>query len=131
MSYFSLESLARCTQRRMKGSTRLRYVLNGVHNRAPGSSRRPPRPPINATMLIRLVQDLDFSSPLDTAVAACAATAFWGQCCLGELLPSSSSSLLLAPLLTRSDFKRSLRNPHSCILHLVQRHTDMARTSSL
>ena len=70
-----------------KGSTQLQYVLNGVHNLAPGTSRRPPRPPINATMLIKLVQVLDLNSPLDAAIAACATTAFWGQCRLGELLP--------------------------------------------
>lgn len=39
-----------------KGSSRLRYVLNGVHNLAPGSSRRPPRPPVNARMIAQLVQ---------------------------------------------------------------------------
>jgi hypothetical protein len=101
-----------------KGSARLRYVLNGVHNSAPRNSKRPPRPPINARMLAQLVENLDLNSPLDAAVAACAATAFWGQCRLGELLPSSSSPLLPVALPARSDFKRSVRNPQSCILHL-------------
>jgi hypothetical protein len=62
-----------------KGSSRLRYVLNGVHNQAPGNSSRSPRPPINARMLIQLVEALDLTSPLDAAVAACATTAFWGS----------------------------------------------------
>jgi hypothetical protein len=101
-----------------KGSARLRYVLNGVHNSAPRTSRRLPRPPINAMMLSQLVQNLDLNLPLDAAVAACAATAFWGQCRLGELLPPSSSIAPPIPLPTRSDFKRSVLNPQSCILHL-------------
>lgn len=102
-----------------KGSARLRYVLNGVHNFAPGSSRRPPRPPITANMLVQLVSNLDLHSPFDAAVAACAVTAFWGQCRLGELLPiSSSATSSLLSLPTRSDFKRSIRNPLSCLLHL-------------
>jgi hypothetical protein len=101
-----------------KGSARLRYVLNGVHNAAPTSSRRSPRPPINARMLTQLVENLDLTLPLDTAVAACAATAFWGQCRLGELLPPSSSTTPSIPLPTRSDFKKSLQNPQSRLLHL-------------
>jgi hypothetical protein len=101
-----------------KGSARLQFVLNGVHNRAPNSSRRPPRPPVSARMLSQLVETLDLNSPMDAAIAACAATAFWGQCRLGELLPVSSSPFLAPPLPTRSDFKRSLRDPRSCILFL-------------
>ena len=101
-----------------KGSSRLRYVLNGVHNLAPGSSKRPPHPLLNAKMISQLVQHLDLGSPLDAAVAACATTAFWGQCHLGELLPSTSSSLLSTPFPICSGFKRSLHNPHSCVLHL-------------
>jgi hypothetical protein len=80
-----------------KGSARLRYVLNGVHNLAPRGSRHPPRPPINARMISQLIDHLDLSSPFDIAVAACATTAFWGQCRLGELLPSSASILLSTP----------------------------------
>lgn len=106
-----------------KGSSRLRYVVNGVHNFAPGSSRRPPRPPINSKMLTQLVQNLNLTVPLDAAVAACAVTAFWGQCRLGELLPLSASTLPPSPLPTRSHFKRSLRNPQSCVLHLPRTKT--------
>jgi hypothetical protein len=106
-----------------KGSTRLRHVLNGVRNLAPGHSRRPPRPPINAKMLSQLVENLDLTSPLDAAVAACATTAFWGQCRLGELLPSSVAASLSTSLPTRADFKRSLRNSQSCILHLPKTKT--------
>ena len=105
-----------------KGSTRLRYVLNGVHNLAPSSSRRPPHTPINARMLSQLVEALNLSLPLDAAVAACAVTAFWGQC-LGELLPTSLFPSLPNPLPTHSDFKRSLHNPQSCLLHLPHTKT--------
>ena len=80
-----------------KGSSRLRYILNGVDNLSPSSSRRPPRPPINSKMLTELVNYLDLNVPLDAAVAACAVTAFWGQCRLGELLPPTLSSLSSAP----------------------------------
>jgi hypothetical protein len=105
-----------------KGSSRLRYVLNGVHNLAPGSSRRPPRPPINSTMMSQLIERLDLESPLDMAIAACATTAFWGQCRLGELLPSASSvPSTLFP--SRSDFKRSLRNPLAYAIHLPRTKT--------
>jgi hypothetical protein len=100
------------------GSARLRFVLNGVRNCAPGSSRRPPRPPVNSRMLSQLVRSLDLSSPLDAAVAACAVTAFWGQCRAGELLPLSPSLTPSSPLPTRSDFRRSVRNTLSYVLRL-------------
>jgi hypothetical protein len=106
-----------------KGSERLNFVMNGVRNSAPGTSKHPPRPPVNARMLSQLVESLDLNSPIDAAIAACAATAFWGQCRLGELLPVSSSPYLAPPLPTRSDFKRSLRDPRSCILFLPHTKT--------
>ena len=106
-----------------KGSSRLRYVLNGVHNRAPGHSRRPPRPPVNARMIAQLLERLDPDSPLDVAVAACATTAFWGQCRLGELLPPSSKPSLLSLVPARSSFRKSLRNPQSFILRLPHTKT--------
>ena len=95
---------------RWKGSTRLHYVLSGVHNFAPTSSRQVPRPPVNAVMLVLLIQNLDLNSPLDATVAACATSAFWGQCRLGELLPLSHvhSNLPSSPLPTHSSFRRSL-----------------------
>jgi hypothetical protein len=104
-----------------KGSSRLRYILSGVQNLTPRSSRRPPRPPITGTMVTQLVESLDPNLPLDAAVAACAATAFWGQCRLGELLPLSLSPSPSLP--TRSHFKRSRRNPSSCTLHLPSTKT--------
>ena len=106
-----------------KGSSRLRYVLNGIHNLAPKGSRHPPRPPVNAKMISQLVRHLDLKAPLDSAIAACATIAFWGQCRLGELLPSSLSSLLSTPVPIRSDFRRSTRNSQSCTLRLPRTKT--------
>jgi hypothetical protein len=105
------------------GSTRLRYVLNGVHNAAPPTTRRSPLPPINAKMLSQLINNLDLTTPFDVAVAACAATAFWGQCRLGELLPPSLSFPSPIPLPTCNDFKRSVKNPQAYLLHLPQTKT--------
>jgi hypothetical protein len=105
------------------GSARLRFVLNGVRNTAPGTSKRPPRPPINSKMLVQLTQNLDLSRPLDAAIAACAAVAFWGQCRIGELLPLSSLLPSPTPLPSRSDFKRSVKNPQSCVLRLPNTKT--------
>lgn len=45
------------------GGSRLHYVLAGVENLAPDSSKRSPRPPINATMLRVLYDGLDFQIP--------------------------------------------------------------------
>ena len=107
-----------------KGSSRLRYVLNGVDNLSPSNSRRSPRPPINSEMLKRLVSCLDLSSPLDAAVAACAVIAFWGQCRLGELLPPTLSSSSSTSLPLRSDLRKPVRgNPQSYILRLPRTKT--------
>ena len=51
-----------------KGSSRLWFVLNGVHNLSPDSSRQPLRPPINAKMLSQLVERLDLTSHFGAAV---------------------------------------------------------------
>ncbi|KAF8797829.1 hypothetical protein BYT27DRAFT_7041133, partial [Phlegmacium glaucopus] len=106
-----------------KGSARLRYVLNGVDRLAPAKSIKPPRIPINAVMLSHLINALNLLDPLDAAFAACAVTAFWGQCRLGELLPSriADSSTLVLP--SHTDLKRSPRNPSAYILHLPHTKT--------
>lgn len=106
-----------------KGSSRLRFVLNGVHNLSPSSSRQPLRPPINAKMLSQLVENLDLNSHFDAAVAACAVTAFWGQCRLGELLPASLASPLAMAFPIRSGFQKSPRNHLSYLLRLPQTKT--------
>ena len=106
-----------------KGSSRLRFILNGVHNLSPNSSRQPLRPPINAKMLSQLVKRLDLTSHFDAAVAACAIIAFWGQCHLGELLPSSQASPLDMSFPTRSGLRKSPQNHHSYLLHLPRTKT--------
>ncbi|KAJ7897936.1 hypothetical protein B0H14DRAFT_2332420, partial [Mycena olivaceomarginata] len=93
-----------------KGGSRLHYVLAGVENLAPESSKRPPRPPINATMLRALYDGLDFSNSRDIAVFAAACVAFWGQCRLGESLPTSSSPAARKHLPTRRHVSRSSRD---------------------
>ena len=77
-----------------KGSSWLRYVLNGVHNLAPDSSRHLPRPPVNANMISQLVQGLDLDSPVDVAVAAGATTAF-----LGSMPPGRTATTQPVPFL--------------------------------
>ena len=74
------------------GGKRLRYILSGVANLAPISSRHPRRPPVTTSMLAALSLHLNRSSAFDMCVLAAALTAFWGQCRLGELLPRSTSS---------------------------------------
>lgn len=105
------------------GGARLHYVLAGVDNLAPDSSKRPARPPITATMLRALYDGLDFSNPRDVAVFATACVAFWGQCRLGELLPHSSCPHASKHLPTRRHISRSSRNNRSTTLHLPRTKT--------
>ncbi|KAF9030051.1 hypothetical protein BJ165DRAFT_1324728, partial [Panaeolus papilionaceus] len=101
-------------------SPRLTKVLNGVAFKAPPSTACLLRLPITTTMLKHLLRNLDLDVLLDASVAACACTAFWGQCRLGELLPSSSSgpisSIPTREHLTRSASRRA--NTHSYELQL-------------
>ena len=106
-----------------KGSTWLHYVLNSIHNLAPSISKCPPLPPISSNMLVQLVNSLDLKLLLDVAIATWAVMAFWGQCHLGKLLPLSLATAFCTPLPTRADFKRSLQNSESCLLHLSQTKT--------
>ena len=72
-------------------SAHLNYVIKGVENLAPNSSKLPPCPPITIKMLEVLATGLDQSSPLDTCIYACALVTFWSQCRLGEMLSSTQS----------------------------------------
>ncbi|KAF7359721.1 hypothetical protein MVEN_00696700 [Mycena venus] len=101
-----------------KGRSRLHYILAGVENLTPESNKRPPRPPINATMLRGLYEGLDFSNSRDVAIFAAACVAFWGQCRLGELLPISSSPAAWKHLPTRRHVSRSSRDKRASILRL-------------
>ncbi|KAF8598116.1 hypothetical protein BDV93DRAFT_411659, partial [Ceratobasidium sp. AG-I] len=71
------------------GGARLTYVLKGVNNLAPTTSRRALRPPITSQMLQHLHDRLDLNLPRDAAVFAIATTCFWGQCRAGELIATS------------------------------------------
>ncbi|KAG2737884.1 hypothetical protein P692DRAFT_201681785, partial [Suillus brevipes Sb2] len=77
---------------RWNGATRLRLVLTGVSNRAPPSSTKPPRPPVTRAMLLVLAAKLSMTDPLDACCMAVAASAFWGQLRLGEILSPWDSS---------------------------------------
>ncbi|KAJ6505708.1 DNA breaking-rejoining enzyme, partial [Mycena vitilis] len=106
-----------------KGGSRLEYVLAGVENMAPESSRRAPRPPINRAMLKALYDSLDFSNPRDVAVFAAACVAFWGQCRLGELLPVSALPAATKFLPRRRHLTPSSRNKNSRTLRLPRTKT--------
>ncbi|KAF8147555.1 DNA breaking-rejoining enzyme [Mycena galopus ATCC 62051] len=106
-----------------RGGSRLHYVLTGVEKLAPESSKRPPRPPINATMLRILYEGLDLSDPRDIAVFAAACVAFWGQCRLGELLPNSRLPTASKFLPTRNNISRSPRNKRSTTIRLPRTKT--------
>ncbi|KAF7972865.1 hypothetical protein HWV62_16908 [Athelia sp. TMB] len=117
-----------------QGGKRLQYVINGVDALAPDSACRAPRPPITTTMLSLLHQHLDLADTLDAVVFACACTAFWGQCRLGELLPTSISADN-SNIPSRASLRHS-RNQRARILRLPRTKTsrrgeDVALVSQL
>ncbi|PPR07307.1 hypothetical protein CVT24_007516 [Panaeolus cyanescens] len=109
------------------GSLRLSKLLRGLKHSAPTSSSKPPRSPISLSMLIRLIEHLNLRDPFDAAVAACASTAFWGQCRLGELLPPSSNPAYTSSIPARSHLTCSASKSHQpkfFNLHLPQTKTN-------
>ncbi|KAF9223568.1 hypothetical protein BS17DRAFT_796183 [Gyrodon lividus] len=68
------------------GGVRLRYILHGVKNLAPATSKRPPRFPITRAMLSLLTRFMVLSDPFDACCFAAACFAMWAQCRLGEIL---------------------------------------------
>lgn len=69
------------------GSIRLQYVRDGISNISGAVLQaKPPRPPITRNMLLTLHQVLSRTDPMELCILACADTAFWGQCRLGEIL---------------------------------------------
>ncbi|KAJ7099846.1 hypothetical protein C8R43DRAFT_964113 [Mycena crocata] len=105
------------------GTSRLHYVLAGVEKLTPESSKRAPRPPINAAMLRALYNGLDFSNPRDIAVFAAACVAFWVQCRLGEILPTTSYPSASENLPTRRHISHSSHKKRSTILRLPRTKT--------
>ncbi|KIJ57871.1 hypothetical protein HYDPIDRAFT_73152, partial [Hydnomerulius pinastri MD-312] len=69
---------------RWLGGVRLRYILNGVKNLAPATSKRPPRPPITRAMFLLLAHFMVLSDTFDACCFAAACFAMWAQCRLGE-----------------------------------------------
>ncbi|KAJ6489476.1 hypothetical protein C8R47DRAFT_951031, partial [Mycena vitilis] len=101
-----------------EGGIRLRYVLRGVENAAPSSSKHDSRPPVTSTMLEALDSDLDHTDPKDAAVFAAACCAFWGQIRLGEILSEAQGSFKLGRIPTASDLKPPSTKAGSRSLHL-------------
>lgn len=106
------------------GDTRLIYVLRGVSNLTPATSKRAIRPPVTSAMLRMLHSDLDLDNPEDAAVFAVACVSFWAQCRLGEVVGSSRRNIFNPALPTiRSIGKRSSKNG-SRELHLPRTKTN-------
>ncbi|KAF7349596.1 hypothetical protein MSAN_01685100 [Mycena sanguinolenta] len=74
-------------------------------------------------MLRVLYEGLDLSNSRDIAVFAAACVAFWGQCRLGELLPTSRSPAASKFLPTRKQISLSSRNKRSTTIHLPRTKT--------
>ena len=106
------------------GGQRLHYVLNGVSRLASPSSSRPPRVPVNYAMIKLLHDKLNPDSNFDTAVLACALITFWGQCRLGELLPTSNRSPT-THIPSRLNIHRSHKQDKLYILTLPRTKTSM------
>ncbi|KAG1721320.1 hypothetical protein EDD22DRAFT_962545 [Suillus occidentalis] len=89
------------------GATRLKLVLSGVSNRAPSNSLKPLRPPVTRSMLLILAAKLNLADPFDCCCMAAAASAFWGQLRLGEILSPWESSFPTAHIA----YREHLSNP--------------------
>ncbi|KAK7000975.1 putative reverse transcriptase domain protein [Favolaschia claudopus] len=101
-----------------QGGIRLRYVLRGVENLAPESSKRDIRPPVTASMVDLLAEHLDKSSPLDTAVLAAASSALWGQIRLGEILSDTQGKFKAGRIPMVADLRPPSTSAGSRALHL-------------
>lgn len=100
------------------GGSRLAQVISGVERLAPYSSTQPLRKGVTVEMLTLLYHCLDFSSPLDVCIYACALCAFWTQSRLGELLPTSSSVASASGIPRRRDLRAASSANGSCELFL-------------
>ncbi|KAF9226259.1 hypothetical protein BS17DRAFT_868094 [Gyrodon lividus] len=78
------------------GGPRLRYILNGIANLAPSSSKKPPRPPITCSMLLLLANSLSITDSFDACFS------MWSQSCLGEILSEWKTSFKPAFVVCRS-----------------------------
>ncbi|KAJ7112459.1 hypothetical protein C8R43DRAFT_903651 [Mycena crocata] len=106
---------------------RLRYVLRGVENLAPESSKKDPRPPVTAEMLDTMEEELNHNDPKDAAVFAAACCAFWGQLRLGEILSDTQGSYLEGRIPLGSDLGRASTRAGSRTLRLPWTKTKGAK----
>ena len=65
-------------------NTQVRAVLTGASVLAPLASRWPKRVPITVGLMQHIFDKLDFSDPLDAAVASCFSMVFYSVICTGE-----------------------------------------------
>ncbi|KAG6887385.1 hypothetical protein C0995_015687 [Termitomyces sp. Mi166 len=100
------------------GSTQLNYVIHGIENQRPDSSKRPDHPPVTLNMLWALESKLDFTSPAATCIYFLALCCFWGQIRLGELLPESEGAFNPKLYPTWSELRATISSHGSGILHL-------------
>jgi hypothetical protein len=105
------------------GGDRLKRVITGVRNATPHSSIQPKRPNISIQNLITLAHHLNLNDSLDAAVLACASTAFWGQCRLGELIPRSERDYHPGNFPCRKSIRYSPGNKNTWILNLPNTKT--------
>ncbi|KAJ3559982.1 hypothetical protein NP233_g11130 [Leucocoprinus birnbaumii] len=106
------------------GSDRLTQILRGVKNLAPITAHHEARQPIPLHAIELLNSRLDKSNRIDAAILACAYTAFWGQCRLRELLPSSSKIPTPGTLPLCTSLRLSTRNKSAWVLHLPRTRTN-------
>lgn len=99
------------------GSDRLKRILKGIDNTNPRIPL-PKRPPVSIHSLEILARRLDPNDATDIAILACACAAFWGQCRLGELLPTSSRTSTLELLPRRRSIRHSPGNKYTWILNI-------------
>ncbi|KAJ1299276.1 hypothetical protein OPQ81_005342 [Rhizoctonia solani] len=59
------------------GSERHNIMVRGITNNTPAESKRPKRPAVTTRMLMDLNSALDHNDPKDSAILACALTAFF------------------------------------------------------
>jgi hypothetical protein len=86
-------------------SEQLHFMKNGIARTVPSSSKRPPRKPVTVQHLTALQDALDFSNTFDSAVWACATSAFYGVNRLGVFTPLSQSSYDPTKFAMRSDIE--------------------------
>ncbi|KAG2157552.1 hypothetical protein DEU56DRAFT_722559 [Suillus clintonianus] len=101
-----------------QGGSRLHYLLNGVADLTPNSSKLPLRPPVSHSMLSYLASSLNSSNHLDVCCLAAATITFWGQLRLGEILSPWENLFIASRVSCRSDLGTAFNDNGSRRLHL-------------